>query len=44
VYDPLHRRLVGVGRDWDRPDVAFDPVTREWIVLVEPGPGQATPP
>jgi hypothetical protein len=44
VYDPLHRRLVGVGRDWDRPDVALDPVTREWIVLVEPGPGQATPP
>jgi len=33
AYDPLHRRLVGVGQDYGRPDVAFDPVTRQWMVL-----------
>jgi hypothetical protein len=44
VYDPLHRRLVGVG--WfQRPDVAFDPVTRVWTVLVErPGGAPWSPP
>jgi hypothetical protein len=58
VYDPLHRRLVGVGSGEElsgthavtKPVVAFDPVTREWTVLLkpavvlEPGSGQATPP
>ncbi len=42
AYDPLHRRLVGVG--WDEgPDVAFDPVTGEWNVLLEASQGQPAP-
>ena len=38
AYDPLHRRLVGVGRPADKPDVAFDPVTRGWMVLLDRDP------
>jgi hypothetical protein len=41
AYDPLHRRLVGVGWGEDRPDVAFDPTTREWTVLVDRDPAVA---
>jgi len=36
AYDPLNRRIVGIG--WHRyaPDVvAFDPVTREWTILLD---------
>jgi hypothetical protein len=42
AYDPLHRRLVGVGSDWG-PYVAFDPVTSEWTALLEPGEAQPAP-
>jgi hypothetical protein len=38
AYDPLHRRLVGVGQGEDRPDVAFDPVARTWTVLLDRDP------
>ena len=38
AYDPLHRRLVGVGSGEDRPVVAFDPVTRERTVLLDRDP------
>jgi hypothetical protein len=38
VYDPLHRRLVGVGQGDGGPDVAFDPVTRDWMVLLDRDP------
>ena len=52
AYDPINRRLVGLvppSEDGDGVVVdevgveAFDPVTREWTVLLEPGTGQATP-
>jgi len=38
AYDPLHRRLVGVGSGEDRPVVAFDPVTGKWTVLLDRDP------
>jgi hypothetical protein len=45
VYDPTNRRLIvfggGIGVSGDL--VAFDLVTREWTVLLEPGTGRATP-
>ena len=45
LYDPTNRRLIvfggGIGVSGDL--VAFDLVTREWRVLLEPGTGRATP-
>ena len=46
VYDPVNRRLVGLGRGVvvDQGGVvAFDLVTHEWLVLLEPGEAQPTP-
>lgn len=48
VYDPVNERLVGPGPWFDAAGVhmdregvvAFDPVTREWTVLLEPTDGQ----
>ena len=37
VYDPVNRRLVGLG--WEGDVTAFDLKTREWTVLLEPSPG-----
>ena len=36
VYDPVNQRLVVWGSGY-RDIVAFDLVTREWTVLLEPG-------
>jgi hypothetical protein len=46
VYDPLNRRLVGLGRGVvvDQGGVvAFDLVAREWTILLEPSKVQPTP-
>jgi hypothetical protein len=50
VYDPVNERLVVLPDSWESWSVgssagvvALDLVTREWTVLLEPGPGQATP-
>jgi hypothetical protein len=48
VYDPVNERLVGPGPHYNADGVhvdraavfAFDPGTREWTVLLEPGIGQ----
>jgi len=48
VYDPVNERLVGPGPWYNAAGVhvgraavfAFDPGTREWTVLLEPGEGQ----
>jgi len=48
VYDPVNERLVGPGPWYNAAGVhvgraavfAFDPGTREWTVLLEPGVGQ----
>jgi hypothetical protein len=42
VYDPVNGRLVGFG--WEGDVVAFDLVTREWTVLLEPSEGQPSLP